>query len=108
MIPPGVLSELQGLIQIEEMLIAGVLPIMKVYVKPGGQWYCTRHCINLLRNPETAPTMKGKENTFKDVIIRRAKVETALKWLTLKKFNSKILRLRQTASFHIVIIINLK
>jgi len=49
MIPPGVPNELQGLIQIEEMLIAGVLPIMRVYVKPGGQWRYSRRCINLPR-----------------------------------------------------------
>ena len=32
--------------------------------------------------------MKGKENTFKVVIIRRAKVETALKWLAQNKLSS--------------------
>ena len=31
--------------------------------------------------PLIAVTMKGKENTFNDVMVRRAKVETALKWL---------------------------
>ena len=36
MIPTAVPKELQGLTQIEEMLISRALPIMNVYVKPGG------------------------------------------------------------------------
>ena len=37
MIPSSIPQELQGLTQIEEMLIARALPIMRVYIKPGGQ-----------------------------------------------------------------------
>ena len=37
MIPSCVPHELQNLTQIEEMLIARALPIMRVYIKPGGQ-----------------------------------------------------------------------
>ena len=37
MIPSHVPQELHDLTQIEEMLIARALPIMRVYVKPGGQ-----------------------------------------------------------------------
>ena len=37
MIPSCVPHELQSLTQIEEMLIARALPIMRVYIKPGGQ-----------------------------------------------------------------------
>ena len=37
MIPSPVPHELQGLNQIEEMFIAHALPIMRVYIKPGGQ-----------------------------------------------------------------------
>ena len=37
MIPSPVPKELQDLTQIEEMLIARALSIMKVYIKPGGQ-----------------------------------------------------------------------
>ena len=37
MVPSLVLHELQNLTQIEEMLIACALPIMRVYFKPGGQ-----------------------------------------------------------------------
>ena len=46
MIPSSVPPELQGLTQIEEMLIARALPIMRVYVKPGGQRGYSGHCIN--------------------------------------------------------------
>ena len=37
MIPSSVPNELQNLTQTEEMLIACALPIMQVYIKPGGQ-----------------------------------------------------------------------
>ena len=47
MIPSCIPNELQDLTQIEEMLIARALPIMNVYVKPGGQRGFSEHCINL-------------------------------------------------------------
>ena len=37
MISLKVLNDLQGLTQTEEMMIACVLPIMRVYIKPGTQ-----------------------------------------------------------------------
>ena len=37
MTPPPLPAELKDLTQIEEMLIARALPIMRVYVKPDGQ-----------------------------------------------------------------------
>ena len=37
MIPSPVPLELQDMSQVEEMLIARALPIMRVYIKPGGQ-----------------------------------------------------------------------
>ena len=46
MIPSPVPPELEGLTQIEEMLIARALPIMRVYIKPGGQRGYSGHCIN--------------------------------------------------------------
>lgn len=45
--PSKVLPQLQGLTQTEEMLIARALPIMRVYIKPGGQKGYSGHCINL-------------------------------------------------------------
>ena len=95
-IPFTLPAELQNLTQIEEMLIARALLIMRVYVKPGGQRGYPGHCINLSQNvsklaqslprcPSKIPiiivTMKGKDNTMKDVIVRRKNVEQALYWL---------------------------
>ena len=96
MIPSPVPSELKGLTQIEEMLIARALPLMRVYIKPGGQRGYFGHCVNLPqhvdelasslpRYPKDLPVIivkvKGKENTFKDVNVRRQKVLDSLLWL---------------------------
>ena len=96
MIPSPVPHELQGLTQIEEMLIARALPIMRVYIKPGGQRGYSGHCINLPQNVKELATslprypkelsviivkVKGRDNTFKDVSVRREKVHNALLWL---------------------------
>ncbi|CAB3993337.1 Hypothetical predicted protein [Paramuricea clavata] len=82
--------------QIEEMLIARALPIMRVYIKPGGQRGYSGHCINLPQNvKELAMSLprypkdlaviivkaKGRENTFRDVTVRKQKVHNALVWL---------------------------
>ena len=96
MIPSCVPIELQNLTQIEEMLIARALPIMRVYIKPGGQRGYSGHCINLPQNVTELATslprypkdlaviivkVKGRENTFKDVTVRKQKVHNALVWL---------------------------
>ena len=98
MIPGPVPSpiELQGLTQTEEMLIARALPIMRVYIKPGGQMGYSGHCINLPQHVEELASilpryprdlsvivlkMKGKHDTFRDVKVRREKVHNALLWL---------------------------
>lgn len=96
MIPSSIPNELQDLTQIEEMLIARVLPIMNVYAKPGGQRGFSGHCINLQQQvselAQSLPrypkhvslllvTMNGKDNAFKDVIVRRSKVQEARIWL---------------------------
>ena len=80
-VPP----QLQGLTQTEEMLIARALPIMRVYIKPGGQGGYSGHCINLPQDiKELASSLprypkdialivvkvKGRNNTFKDVKVR--------------------------------------
>ena len=80
MIPSCVPNELQNLTQIEEMLIARALPIMSVYIKPGGQPGYSGHCINLPQNVTELATslprypkdlaviivkVKGRDNTFK-------------------------------------------
>ena len=47
MMPSPVPNELQNLTQIEEMLIARALPIIRVYLKAGGQRGYSGHCINM-------------------------------------------------------------
>ena len=96
MIPSSIPIELQDLTQIKEMLIARALPIMNVYVKPGGQRGFSGHCINLPqqlselaqslpRHPRHVSlllvTMKGKDNACQDDVVRRGKVQQALNWL---------------------------
>ena len=96
MIPSPVPHQLQNLTQIEEMLIARALQIMRVYIKPGGQRGYSGHCINLPQNVTELATslprypkdlaviivkVKGRDNTFKDVTVRKQKVHNALVWL---------------------------
>ena len=78
------------------MLIARALPIMRVYIKPGGQKGYSGNCINLPQHVEELACslprypkdlsviivrMKGKENSFKDISVRKKKVAGALDWL---------------------------
>ena len=96
MTPSCVPNELKDLTQVEEMLIARALPIMRVYIKPGGQRGYSGHCINLPQNVTELATslprypkdlaviivkVKGKGNTFKDVRVRKQRVQNALVWL---------------------------
>ena len=96
MIPSSIPNELQNLTQVEEMLIARALPIMRVYIKPGGQRGYSGHCINLPQNVKELATslprypkelsviivkVKGRDNTFKDVTVRKQTVHNALLWL---------------------------
>lgn len=95
MVPSPVPPELQRLTQREEMLIARVLPLIHVCVKPGGQRGYSGHCINLPQNvSELAQTLprypkelsviivkvKGKDNNNKDLFVRRQNVAKALQW----------------------------
>ena len=69
---------------------------MRVYIKPGGQRGYSGYCINLPQHVQELATslprypkelslivikMKGKDNTFKDVPVRRHMVQNALTWL---------------------------
>ncbi|CAB3983453.1 ATP-dependent DNA helicase PIF1 [Paramuricea clavata] len=88
-------TELQNLTQVEEMLIARALPIMRVYIKLGGQRGYSGHCVNLPQNVKELATslprypkdlsviivkVKSKDNSFRDVSVRREKVHNALLW----------------------------
>ena len=50
LIPSPVPHQLEGLTQTEQMLIARALPIMTVYIKPGGQRGYSGHCVNMPQN----------------------------------------------------------
>ena len=98
MIPSAVPDELCGLTQVEEMLIAGALPIMHIYIKSGGQRGYSGHIINLPQNiselahflpryPKDLSIIvvkaKGKEGFIKSLTVRRQVVLDALNWLTI-------------------------
>ena len=94
---PGALPlELQGLTDIEEMLIARACPIMCVYRKHGGQRGYRGHVLNLPqdiqgflnrlpRNIAHLPYLiirrHGTDNTHRDCTVRREKVLRAIMWL---------------------------
>ena len=81
----------------EEMLIVHALPIMQVYINPGGQIDYSGHCINNLpqhveelacflpRLPKDLSVVlvrtKGKGNSFNDLSIRKKNVIASLHWL---------------------------
>lgn len=74
MIPTPVPIELQGLTQTEEMLIARALPIMRIYIKPGGQRGYSGHCINLPQNlNELASVLPRCPKDLSIIIVVRAK-----------------------------------
>lgn len=92
LVPP----ELEGLTKVEEMLIARTLPIMHVYLKPGGQRGYSCLCLNLPqhvaelglslpRYPKDISVvvvkMKGRDNNFKDLSVQGQNVAGALDWL---------------------------
>ncbi|XP_066914869.1 uncharacterized protein [Clytia hemisphaerica] len=98
--PSPVPEALKGLNQIEEMLIARAFPVMQVYTRPrGGQRAYKGHVLNLPHNvqkiadvlprePSDIPIMifkiNGKNNTSKELVVRREKILQALLWLTGK------------------------
>lgn len=96
-IPSVVPSELQGLSQCEEMLIARAFPVMQVYVKHRyGSISYKGHCVTLPHNvqivanvlphiPSEIPIVvfaaKGQKGSDSNFRVRRARVLDALLWL---------------------------
>ena len=98
--PQVVPLSLQGLSQVEEMLIARACPIMTVYRKHGGQRGYKGHVLNL---PQDIPDFlnrlppkvsdlpilllrrSGENNTHTDLCVRRDGVLTALHAVALPK-----------------------
>jgi len=101
MIPSPIPFELQGLTQVEEMLIARAFPIMNIYCKSrGGQRAYNGHVITMPADVQvvanTLPNLieqlpiirlSSSDGNFKskDFRVRRQKVLCALEWLV--KFN---------------------
>ena len=94
--PGDVPSCLQGLTQVEEMLIARACPIMCIYRKHGGQRGYKGHVVNLPQNIQgfldTLPSYvndlpilivrrQGTESTHADFRVRRSRVLSAILWL---------------------------
>ena len=100
MIPSAIPLELQGLTQVEEMLIARAFPVIQVYTKPNGSQkaykghvltlpHDVQHIANILpRYPCDLPVivfkLDVKENKSKELRVRRHRVFAALMWLTEK------------------------
>lgn len=71
MIPSPSPPQLQGLTQIEEMLIARAPPIMRVYIKPGGQRGYSGHCINIPQNvTELASSLPRYSKDLSVIIVK--------------------------------------
>ncbi|CAG8816966.1 1521_t:CDS:2, partial [Cetraspora pellucida] len=95
--PGEVPEELQNLTDIEEMLIAQVFPVMSVYKLRGGQYGYRGNVINfpqnvqefitrLPRHPSSLDVLvifrqSANSGSFRDFIVRRDKVASALYWL---------------------------
>ena len=96
--PGTVPPELQGLTQVEELLISAVIPMMTLYRLPLGQYGYSGHIVNLPQNVQAIATSlprlpsdidvvlvrkPGAHETHKDFQVRRSKVLDALLWLRL-------------------------
>ena len=102
---PGILPpELQGLSQIEQVLISAVVPMMSVYKLPHGQYGYSGHVLNLPQNVSSfakqLPRLPSEldvvlvrkvyeSGSHKDFRVRRSNVLHALQWL---KANNKYYR----------------
>ena len=86
----------QGLTQVEEMLISAVMPIMSVYRLPQGQYGYSGHVVNLPQDvasfAQTLPRLpseldvivvrkEGANHTHRGFRVRRGVVHQALQWL---------------------------
>ena len=94
--PGSVPPALQGLTQVEEMLISLVMPIMSVYQLPLGQYGYSGHVINLPQDvasfvcslPRVPSQLdlvvvcrEGAVGSHKDFKVKRSRVLQALQWL---------------------------
>ena len=98
---------LQGLTQVEEMLISPILPIMSLYCLPHGQYAYSGHVINLPQDVasliNSLPRLpnenelgviivrkEGAADSHHDFHVKRAVVLRALQWLLANKYYRNI------------------
>ena len=94
--PSTVPVQLQGLTQVEEMLISKGWPVMRVYRIKGEQRGYDGHLVNLAQNvgdfvkhlPRAAKNLPmivvrrlGGDDTHKDLLVRRPRVFDVIVWL---------------------------
>ena len=94
--PGAVPPQLQGLTQVEEMLISAVMPMMCLYRLPLGQYGYNGHVVNLPQDISTFVTSlprlpsdidvilvrkEGASGSHKDFRVRRSRILGALQWL---------------------------
>ena len=68
---PNLISHLQGLTQVEEMLISAVMPIMSVYRLPQGQYGYSGHVVNLPQDVASFSQSLPRLPSELDVIVVR-------------------------------------
>ncbi len=105
-------GELQGLMQIEEMLISQVMPMMTLYRLPHGQYGYRGHIINLPQDISSFATSlprlpleldvvlvrrEGANGSHKDFRVRRSKILGALEWLQQHNMYNRDITLDQDA-----------
>ena len=103
---------MQGLTQVEEMLISRVLPIMSVYRLPHGQYGYSGHVINLPQDVASFATSlprlpsqldvivvrrDGAAGSHRDFKVRRSVVLRALQWLLANNIYYRHVHIDQAA-----------
>ena len=94
-------KHLQGLTQVEEMLISAVMPIVSIYRLPHGQYGYSGHVINLPQDVASFATSLPRLPSELDVVVvrkegvnqsncdfrvRRSVLHRALEWLVTHNF----------------------
>ena len=99
--PGPVPPQLQGLTQVEKMLISAVMPMMSLYRLPLGQYGYSAHVINLSQEVSSFVTSlprlpsdidvilvrkEGASETHEDFRVCRSNFVMALEWLKQNKY----------------------
>ena len=110
--PDPVPPELQGLSQVEEMLISAVMPMMALYRLPYGQYGYSGHVLNLPQDVSSTATSlphlpseldivivrrEGSSGSHRDFRVRRSVVCSALQWLMANNLYYRNIQLDHSA-----------